>query len=60
MGELIFWCGEGNAGATWDELRREIQKEQALRSSSGLIEKVPSGEDNTEIIYAPVWGNYMR
>ncbi|WP_161997316.1 hypothetical protein, partial [Escherichia coli] len=19
MAELIFWCGEGNAGATWDE-----------------------------------------
>lgn len=36
MGELIFWRAEGNAGATWDELRREMQKEQALRSDSGL------------------------
>ena len=36
MATLIFWRGEGNAGATWYELRREMQKEQALRSDSGL------------------------
>ena len=36
MAKLIFWHGEGNAGARWYELRREMQKEQALRSDSGL------------------------
>ena len=39
IGELIFWCGEGNACATWYELIREMQKEQALRSGSGLQRK---------------------
>lgn len=33
---MTFWRGEGNAATKWDELRREVQKEQALRSDSGL------------------------
>ncbi|HAU5817796.1 TPA: hypothetical protein JD396_24015 [Citrobacter freundii] len=44
MAKLIFWRGEGNAGATWYELRREMQKEQALRSDSGLRLKDAAGE----------------
>ncbi|MFS9652672.1 hypothetical protein [Enterobacter hormaechei] len=50
MATLIFWRGEGNAGATWYELRREMQKEQALRSDSGLKGKDCRGEEFTEII----------
>ncbi|HDT1288489.1 hypothetical protein [Enterobacter asburiae] len=51
MATLIFWRGEGNAGATWYELRREMQKEQALRSDSGLKGKdCRWGEEFTEII----------